>query len=212
MITCWLCGKETNIKDTDYGEHRCNFCKVLIDVFDPNHPDWLPPEGYKEEEMKPPKRQSKDFEKVVIGEMIQGVIEDIKYDQEHKFPGFQGAEDTIQPAVRFKFALEGYSFPHYSRWYKFNYGQKANLYKIFISKLVENAEPDLDFDLDLLKGMKVKTLWNENGDFQNLESIFPAGAKVKASDPMPQIQNPDEPADEDLVVEEPQEPPEEDMQ
>lgn len=35
MICCWLCKKETNINETDYGEHRCNLCGVLIDVFNP---------------------------------------------------------------------------------------------------------------------------------------------------------------------------------
>lgn len=131
--------------------------------------------------MKPPQIH-KDFEKLVIGEMITGVISEVMYDQEHKFKGFSGKEDTIQPAVRFKFTLDGYKFPHYSRWFKFSYGEKSNLYKIFLVKLVENAKPDMDLDLDLLNGVAVKTLWNENGDFQNLESIFPAGAKVKATD------------------------------
>lgn len=139
--------------------------------------------------MKPPQNKKLEFEKVAIGEMLPGIIEDIQYDKEHKFKGFQGKEDTIQPAVRFKFVLDGYKFSHYSRWFKFNYGEKANLYKIFLTKLVENAESDMDFDLDILKGMKVKTLWNENGDFQNLESIFPNQAKVKANDPLPQVED-----------------------
>ena len=133
--------------------------------------------------MKPEKHSNKEFEKLVIGDMILGRIDDIQYDQEHKFKGFQGKEDTIQPAVRIKFILDGYSYPHYSRWYKFSYGEKSNLYKIFLVKLVENAKPDMDFDLDYLKSLKVKTLWTENGDFQNLESIFPAEGKVKADNP-----------------------------
>lgn len=144
--------------------------------------------------MKPPKKDSKDYEKVAIGEMITGVIDDVVYDQEHKFKGFQGKEDTIQPAVRFKFMLEGYKYHHYSRWFKFSYAEKSNLYKLFLTKLVENAHPDMDFDLDLLKGIKVKTLWNENGDFQNLESIFPFGGKVKTIAPL-QV---DEPVDEEI--------------
>jgi hypothetical protein len=135
--------------------------------------------------MKPQKR-NQDFEKVAIGEMITGKISNIEYDKEHKFKGFQGGEDTIQEAVRFIFELDGYQHRHFSRWLKFNYGEKANLYKIFITKLVEDAQPDLDFDLDLLKGMKIKTLWAENKGYQNLESIFPVDAKVKASDPLPQ--------------------------
>ena len=139
--------------------------------------------------MKPPANKKTDFEKVVVGEMLPGIIEDITYDQEHKFKGYQGGPDTEQPAVRFKFALDGYKYAHYSRWYKFNYGEKANLYKIFLVKLVENAVPDMDFDLDLLKGMKVKTLWNENKDFQNLESIYPIDAKKKADDSLPKVED-----------------------
>lgn len=154
----------------------------------------MPPE--REEEMKPTRRAT-EFEKVAIGEMINGVIESIAYDQEHKFKGFQGKEDTIQPAVRFKFALEGYKFPHYSRWFKFSYAEKSNLYKIFLTKLVENAKPDMNLDLDLLKGMKVKTIWVENQNFQNLESIFPVGNKIKIDSSLPK-----ESIDEDIPLEE----------
>jgi hypothetical protein len=133
-----------------------------------------------------PQMRSKEFEKVAIGEMVTGVIAEVTLDKEHKFKGFQGAEDTIQEGIRFKFELDGYKHPHYSRWMKFSYGEKSNLYKVFIAKLVDNATPDMDFDLEILKDMKVKTLWNEKGDFQNLESIFPNQPKVKASDPAPQ--------------------------
>jgi hypothetical protein len=56
--------------------------------------------------------------------------------------------------------------------------------------------PDMDLDLDLLKNMQVKTLWNENGEYQNLESIFPVGAKVKATDPLPTEEPIQEPPDE----------------
>jgi len=206
MITCWLCKRETKIKDNDFGDHRCEHCNVLISILDPAKPDWIGEnknktsyEEYldkKEEQVKPPKHENKDFEKVTVGEMIPGVIAEINYDKEHKFKGFQGKEDTIQMGVRFKFTLEGCQYPHYSRWMKFSYAEKANLYKIFITKLVENPMPDMDLDLDLLKNMQVKTLWNENGEYQNLESIFPVGAKVKATDPLPTEEPIQEPPDE----------------
>lgn len=186
---CWLCEEIIEYKGEKYRDVTCPKCQVLNSVYNP--------EQKEEEEMKPI-RKTTEFEKVVIGEMIKGVISEVMYDQEHKFKGYQGAEDTIQPAVRFKFELEGYKFPHYSRWFKFNYGERANLYKIFLSKLVEKPKPDMDFDLDLLKGMKIKTIWNENGDFQNLESIFPLEGKVKATDTL----SPEEPADEDTSQEE----------
>lgn len=194
---CWLCQKNFNYDGEQYRDVKCPHCGVINSIYNPDKPDWIPTNQTKssyqdyldkrerEEQVKPPKRESKDYEKVKIGEMIPGVIAEINYDKEHTFKGFQGAEDTKQTGIRFKFLLEGYSHPHYSRWLKFSYAEKSNLYKTFISKLVENPSPDMDLDLDLLKGLKVKTLWNENGDFQNLESIFPAGNKVKATDPLP---------------------------
>lgn len=133
--------------------------------------------------MKPPKtNNSKSFEKLVVGELIKGVIDDVQYDMEHKFKGFQGAEDKIAPAIRFKFKLDGYQYPHYSRWMKFNIGEKSNLYQKYLSKLVVGAMPDMDIDLDVLKGMKIKTIWSENGDFQNLDNIYPYGNKLNLAD------------------------------
>jgi hypothetical protein len=135
--------------------------------------------------MRPPKREQKDFEKVAIGEMIQGIIEQVCYDNEHKFKGFNGGEDTVQPAVRLKFKLDGYQYPHYTRWMKFNLGEKANLYKKYVAKLIENAVPDMDFDLDILTNMKIKTVWSEDNGFQNIDAIYPAAAKIKAADVAP---------------------------
>jgi hypothetical protein len=137
--------------------------------------------------MRPPERKKLDYEKVVIGEMISGIIEKVEYDQEHKFKGFQGKDDTVQPAVRLKFKLDGYQYPHYTRWMKFSLGEKANLYKKYVAKLVENAEADMDFDLDVLNDMKIKTVWSEENGFQNIDAIYPVGPKVKASAPIPTI-------------------------
>jgi len=131
---------------------------------------------------KPPKRDNGNYEKVKIGEMLPGIISNIKYDDKHTFKGFQGGADTVSSGVRFVFTLDGYKSPHYSRWMKFNYGSKANLYAKYLVKLVNNAKPDMDFDLDLLKNLRVKTLWSENGDFQNIDSIFPESTKVNFGD------------------------------
>lgn len=128
--------------------------------------------------MKPPKRDVKNFEKVSTDGLVPGIIEDVAYDQLHKFKGFEGKPDTEEPAVRLKFKLEGCQYPHYTRWMRFNYGEKANLYKRVLVPLVEGAKPDMDFDLDQLKGMKVNTLWTDNGDFQNLETMRPLGKKI----------------------------------
>ena len=189
---CWCCNTVFLYDGEKYQDVICPHCCVENSIYDPSKQEPQP----KEEAMKPPKHEAKDFEKVAIGEMIPGEIVEINYDKEHKFKGFQGKEDTIQTGVRFKFLLENYQFPHYSRWFKFSYAEKSNLYKLFIAKLVENPLPDMDLDLDLLKGMKVKTLWNENGEFQNLESIFPAQNKIKATDPLPTEETTEEVVDE----------------
>jgi len=65
---------------------------------------------------------------------------------------------------------------------KFNLGEKSNLYTKYISQIVENAEPDMDIDLDVLKGMKLKVLWAEKNEFQFPETIRPIGGKIKATD------------------------------
>lgn len=128
--------------------------------------------------MKPPKRASKEFERVPkYDEWIPGKILDIEYDEAHKST-FQG-EEKIRPAVRFKFGLEGCEFPKRSRWLTFSYGDKANLYKNFVSVLVDGAEPDMDLDLDVLKGLSIKTMWSEDGDYDNLAMIRPLTEKIK---------------------------------
>jgi hypothetical protein len=132
--------------------------------------------------MKPPQRSSTTFEKVKIGDFITGYISKIEYDNEHKFKGFEGKEDKISPAIRFVFKLDGYEYPHRSRWMNLIVGEKSNLDKKYISKLIANAKPDMSFDLDILLDMQVKTIWEENGDFQNLENIYPAGKKITIKD------------------------------
>jgi hypothetical protein len=130
--------------------------------------------------MRPPKREKTDFEKVTIEDFTICTIEDIAYDMEHKFTGFQGAEDKIKPAVRFKFKVEGYQYHHYSRWMSFNFGEKSNLFLKYLVPLVEGAKPDMDLDLDVLKGMKIKILWAEKNEFQFPETIRAIGKKIEA--------------------------------
>lgn len=143
--------------------------------------------------MKPPKREKTEFEKVSTEDFTVCTIAEISYDMEHKFTGYQGAEDKIKPAVRFKFLVEGYKFPHYSRWMSFNFGEKSNLFLKYLVPLIEGATPDMDFDLDALKGMKIKILWAEKNEFQYPETIRPIGKKL-AGDTVPTINlNEDEP-------------------
>lgn len=128
--------------------------------------------------LKPQQSSNREYERVTTDDFVIAKIEDIQFEQEHKFT-FQGQE-SVYPAVRFKFSIEGYKFPHYSRWMKFNYGDKSNIYLKFLQPLVEGAEPNMDFDLSLLKGLKIKMLWAQKGDFQYPETIRPVGAKIKA--------------------------------
>ncbi|MFA5324522.1 MAG: hypothetical protein WC373_17730 [Smithella sp.] len=152
--------------------------------------------------MRPPKSGGMTFEKVKIGEFIFGNIKEVQYDKEHKFKGFEGKDDTVGLAVRFVFKLQGYEFPHFSRWMRLNLGEKANLYKKYVSKLVANARPDMDFDLDDLNGLEVKTVWDENGDFQNLENIWPIGGKLKVREfDKDELPEPPPPTEDDFVPE-----------
>lgn len=139
-----------------------------------------------------PQKTSFEYERVSTTDFVSGIIEDIQYEEGHTFKGFQGAPDKVAPGVRFKFKLEGYSFPHYSRWMKFNYGAKANLYTKYISQLVEGATPDLDLDLDQLKGLAIKTLWSEKDGFQNIETIRPLNKKIVALTVLPKDTTADE--------------------
>ena len=129
--------------------------------------------------MKPSKHDKTDFEKVVIGEFITGIIEDVQYEKEHKFK-YKDNEKTSE-AVRFKFKLDGYNHPHYSRWMLFFYGEKTSLFSKYLVKLVEGMTPESDFDIMALKNMPIKTIWSENGDFQNIDNIFPLKSKVKVN-------------------------------
>lgn len=133
--------------------------------------------------MKPPAK-SNQYERIPrLDEWIEGAILDIEYDEKHK-RSYQG-EEKVGPCVRFKFGLKGCEFPHRSRWLTFSYGEKANLYKKFLAALVEGAAPDMDFDLDELKGFAVKTMWTADGEYDNLEMVRPVGAKLKTKAPPP---------------------------
>lgn len=125
----------------------------------------------------PPKRDMQ-YEKVPVGDFVNGEISDVEYDMSHSFKGYQGKERTTQPGVRLVFKLDGCKYLHKTRWMKFSYHEKSGLYSKYLIKLVDGATPGMEFDLDKIKGMKVKTIWADNGDFQNIENIFPSGKKI----------------------------------
>lgn len=132
--------------------------------------------------MRPPVKKM-EFEKISTSDFVTGTIEDILYDQEHSFKGFgkdsEGKQkpDTIGPAVRLVFTVDGYKFPHKTPWMKFSYSAKSKLFSKYIVPLVQNAVEYFDMDLDQLKGLKVRMLWVDNGEFQNIETLRPADGK-----------------------------------
>ena len=130
--------------------------------------------------MKPtPRENTFEFEKVPIGDFIDGTITEVEYDPKHKFFSKGPEEDNIKEACRIVFRLDGCEFPHRSRWMTFSYFDQSNLMKKYLMKLVEGASKDMDFDLDTLVGLPVKTLWAEKEGFQFVDSIFPLIEKLK---------------------------------
>lgn len=135
--------------------------------------------------LKPPPRTKMDYEKVDVEDWVNGVIEEIQSDEKRDtgFKDEESGEPIIKHMIRFKFKLEGYHYPHYSRWMSLTYHEKSNLLKKYLFNLVDGAQPDMDFDLERLKGMEVKMMWSNNGDFQNIEMIRPRGAKIDGKIP-----------------------------
>lgn len=132
--------------------------------------------------LKPPPRPKMEYEKVRTDDWTTGIIEDIQH-EENRMTGFKDkdtGEEIVKNCVRFKFKLDDCKFPHYSNWMTFGYGEKFNLYIKYISALVEGAVPDMDFDLEFLKGMAVKVMWKQNGEYQNVELVRPMNKKMTA--------------------------------
>jgi len=132
--------------------------------------------------MRPPQ---KEFEKVPVDDFVSATIVDIKYDEAHEFSVFQSDEKEIGFGVQFTLEISGLREPKKTRWYRFSYDQKSNLYKLFIAPLVQDAQPYMEFDLDQLKGVAVKMLWKNDKDprYQSIETIRPVGSKVVSNIP-----------------------------
>lgn len=123
--------------------------------------------------MRPPKRE---FEQVVVDEWLTGEIVDIQYEKEHEFT-YKGNK-SIGPAAKILIQLDGYRDKKSTGWWSFNYSEKSNLYKFFIHTLVEGASPNMDFDLDNLKNLRIKVMYTQNGEYQNLMAVRPVDKKV----------------------------------
>ena len=140
--------------------------------------------------MRPPKRE---FEQVKVDEWLTGEIVDIQYEQEHEFT-YKGVK-SVGSAAKISIKLDGYKDKKSTGWWSFNYSEKSNLYKFFIQPLVDNAVPNIDFDLDVLKNLRIKVMYTQNGEYQNLMAVRPAETKVLASSVPPK----NEPAHDDEV-------------
>lgn len=133
----------------------------------------------------PPAKQKmdpKDYERVPVGNFVTGTIAEVEHEPNHEF---KGQYASIDEAVRLRFEIDGLKFPHSSRWMKFSYGEKANLYKKYILPLVENPYPDLPFDLTSFNGMRVKMVWMDDLDkeglpsgYQSIQLILPLEKKL----------------------------------
>lgn len=120
--------------------------------------------------MMPPKRE---FEKVSVDEWINGEIVEIQYDIKHLFKASEG------PAVKVKISLSDYKYPKTTPWMLFSYSKKSNLFILFVEPLVEGAYEYMNFDLDQLKGAKIKVMFEQKGEYQNILRIRPLSNKIK---------------------------------
>jgi hypothetical protein len=140
--------------------------------------------------MRLPRRTEFEYERIkAYDDWLPGVIEGVQL-AENRPTGFLDKDGKAKYAdqVRFKLLLAGHDWPHYTRWMSYSYNEKANLFKKYLLHLVEGAVPDMAFDMDALAGMKIKTMWSANGDFDNLEQIRPLEKKcplVTPSDSAP---------------------------
>lgn len=126
--------------------------------------------------MKPDTKKEIEYERVPVDTWIPGEVKDIEYDTEHTFT-FQGKSKTLK-GVRIVFALDGYEWPKRTRWMKFMYAPRAALYLKYMVALVSGATPNMDFDIDTLKGLRIKTMWDQKplGDgriFQFIDKVKP---------------------------------------
>lgn len=119
-----------------------------------------------------------EYERVPVDDFVLGIISEIEYENEHEFT-YKGVKN-VGPAVRIVIKIEGMKYPKKTRWMGFYYSEKSNLFNKFLLPLLEGARPNMDFDMDNLKNMKVKMLWKDDKDpkYQSIDSIRPVGAKV----------------------------------
>ncbi len=126
-------------------------------------------------------QKATDYEKVAIDVFINGTIAEVqaKLGVKKEYRNQQtGLMETREVDMcRFKFELEGYKYPHYSRWNTLSLHEKSNLYNNYIVALFgAKYSPGVDLDIEKLTGAKVKVRWDEtilkNGSsFQFVDKI-----------------------------------------
>lgn len=133
--------------------------------------------------MQPKPRAKLEYEKVRTDDWTQGIVEDIQLEENRKtgFKDEETGEEIIKDCVRFKFKLDGYDHPHYSNWMSFSYHEKAGLFLKYICSLVKDAKPDMTFNLERIKGMGVKVMWADKGEYQRVEMVRPLKEKLDPS-------------------------------
>ena len=122
------------------------------------------------------------------------MIQDIKRDEARKTV-YKGQERIVD-SIRLEFKLDGCKEAHFSRWMTFSYSEKAHLYNMFLVPLVEGITPFCDFDIEQLKGAKVKIMWKDipytdkqskKKTYQAVDVVRPAGEKIKITDVIPPV-------------------------
>ena len=114
-----------------------------------------------------------------MDEWLGGAIEEVQYDPKRKYKSKdketgEWSEKTA-PHVRLKFKLDGYQYPHYSRWMKASTNEKSNFYSKYLKHLCPEFDcQDKVVDIDKLVGFRCRTMWQNDGDYQNILGIRPS--------------------------------------
>ena len=118
----------------------------------------------------------KDYERVAVDEWLTGEIAEVQYDEQRQY-NVKDKETgewskATAPHVRFKFKLDGYQYPHYSRWMKASTFEKSNLYGKYLKYLCPQYDcADQLIDLDKLQRIQIKVMFEDNNEFQNVTQI-----------------------------------------
>jgi len=103
-------------------------------------------------------------------------VEAVQYDEERAYrqknKETEEWEEKTAPHVRLKFKVAGYQWPHYSRWMKCSTHEKSNFYSKYLKYLTPQYDcQDKAIDLDKLVGIQVRTMWENDGDYQHITQI-----------------------------------------